>query len=181
MSGTIPPDVTATWSTLFEPRCAVGVSGLLARMPVLLLLRLLAGALPILSGCSINHYQPSHFQFTTIVRKTRPGPDGWRAACIHAVVINKATLEPYVCEFGVGMPIETLDVGLMSEVFAQRAAATCANEALSAVIAAPASPFPGLVCTQFRNTYHEFLNRVVLGSRVTTQCEKATRPVRIEF
>ncbi|HYO65234.1 MAG TPA: hypothetical protein VEU33_04065, partial [Archangium sp.] len=61
--------------------------------------RLLVLALSVLSGCSINHYQPSHFQFTTIVEKTEAGPDGWRAACIHATVINQSTLEPYFCKF----------------------------------------------------------------------------------
>ncbi|PTL78817.1 hypothetical protein [Vitiosangium sp. GDMCC 1.1324] len=31
------------------------------------ILRFLGVFLPVLSGCSINQYQPSHFQFTTIV------------------------------------------------------------------------------------------------------------------
>jgi hypothetical protein len=109
--------------------------------------RLLVVLLPVLPGCSINHYQPAHFQFTTIVEKTEAEADGWRAACIRATVINKSTLAPYFCEFGVGMPIETMKFGLMSEPLAQRIAADCANQALREVIAAPASPLPGLVCT----------------------------------
>jgi len=150
-------------------------------MPAVLLLGLLTGALPVLSGCSINHYQPGHFQFTTIVEKTRPGPDGWRAACIHATVINRSTMRPYFCEFGVEMPIESTDVGFMSEPLAQRIAADCANKALSDVIAAPASGLPGLVCTQFRNMFHGVLNRAVLGSRVTVVCQKKTKPFRVDF
>jgi hypothetical protein len=137
--------------------------------------------LPVLSGCSINHYQPSHFQFTTIVEKTEAGADGWRAACIQATVINKSTMEPYFCEFGVGMPIETKGFGLMSEPLAQRIAADCANQALREVIAAPASPLPGLVCTQFRNTFHMVLNRAAPGSSVTVRCAKKTKPIRVDF
>ncbi|WP_143195656.1 hypothetical protein [Archangium sp. Cb G35] len=143
--------------------------------------RLLVVFLPVLPGCSINHYQPSHFQFTTIVEKTEVGPDGWRAACIHATVINQSTLEPYFCNFGVGMPIEHRKVGLISDPLAQRIAADCANQALREVLAAPSSPLPGLVCMQFRNTFHEVLNRAVAGASVTALCEKKTKPIRIDF
>ncbi|HZH15446.1 MAG TPA: hypothetical protein VE057_13930 [Archangium sp.] len=150
-------------------------------MPAVLLLGLLTGALSVLSGCSINHYQPGHFQFTTVVKKKGPGPGGWRAACIHATVINKSTLEPYFCQFGVGMPIETKDVAWMSEPLAQRIAADCANKALSDVIAAPASSVPGLVCTQFRNTFDGILDRAVQGSRVTAWCDERTKPFRVDL
>jgi hypothetical protein len=95
--------------------------------------------------------------------------------------MNRSTLEPYFCDFGVGMPIENEAVGLMSEPLAQRMAADCANEALREVIASPASPLPGLVCTQFRNTFHVVLNRAVPGSRVTAWCEEETKPIRVEF
>jgi hypothetical protein len=67
----------------------------------------------------------------------------------------------------------------MSEPLAQRIAADCANEALMEVIASPASPLPGLVCMQFTNTFHVVLNRAVLGSRVTGQCDKKTNPIRV--
>ncbi len=159
----------------------VGISRRLTRSPALLLLRLLVVVLPGLAGCSINQYQPGHFQFTTIVEKKGPGPGGWRAACIHATVINKSTMEPYFCQFGVGMPIETKDVAWMSEPLAQRIAADCANKALSDVIAAPASPLPGLVCTQFRNTFDAILDRAVPGSKVAAVCEKKTKPFRVDL
>jgi hypothetical protein len=159
----------------------VGIPERLARMPAFLILRWLLVFPPILSGCSINHYQPGHFQFTTIVAKKGPGPGGWRAACIHATVINKSTMEPYFCQFGVGMPMQTKDVALMSVPLAQRIAADCANQALSDVIAAPASSLPGLVCTQFRNTFHVILNRAVLGSKVTVLCEEETKPFRVDL
>ncbi|WNG34865.1 hypothetical protein F0U61_15310 [Archangium violaceum] len=145
------------------------------------LLRLLRVFLPALSGCSINQYQPSHFQFSTIVEKTEAGADGWRAACIHATVVNKSTLEPYFCKFGVGMPIATEKFGLMSEPLAQRIAADCANEALREVIASPVSPLPGLVCRQLTSTFNVVLNRAVLGSRVTAWCEEETKPIRVDF
>ena len=159
----------------------MGVSGRLARMSAVLALRLLVVFLPVLPGCSINHYQPGHFQFTTIVEKKGPGPGGWRAACIHATVINKSTMEPYFCRFGVGMPMETKDVAWMSEPLAQRIAADCANKALGDVIAAPASSLPGLVCTQFTNTFDAVLDRAVPGSKVTALCEKKTKPFRVDL
>lgn len=145
------------------------------------LLRWLGVFLPVLAGCSINQYQPGHFQFTTIVAKTEAGADGWRAACIHATVVNKSTLEPYFCEFGVGMPIETEKFGLVSESLAQRIAADCANQALREVIASPASPLPGLVCKQFTKTFHAVLNRAVRGSRVSGQCEEKTNPIHVDL
>jgi hypothetical protein len=74
-------------------------------------------------------------------KKTEAGADGWRAACIHATVVNKSTLEPYFCKFGVGMPIATEKFGLMSEPLAQRIAFDCANEALREVIASPSLHF----------------------------------------
>ncbi|PTL76535.1 hypothetical protein DAT35_48845 [Vitiosangium sp. GDMCC 1.1324] len=171
--------ISGAWLSLLSRGGAMGISRRLTRIPALL--RLLGVVLPVLSGCSINHYQPSHFQFTTIVEKTEAGPGGWRAACIHATVVNKSTLEPYFCQFGVGMPIETETFGLVSEPLAQRIAADCANEALREVIASPSSPLPGLVCRQFTNTFHVVLNRAVLGSKVTGQCEEETNPIRVEL
>jgi hypothetical protein len=159
----------------------VGISRRVTRISVRLLSRVLVVLLPVLSGCSINHYQPAHFQFTTIVKKKGPGPGGWRAACINATVVNKSTMEPYFCQFGVEMPIETADVALMSEALAQRIAADCANKALGDVLAAPASPLPGLVCTQFINTFDTILSRAVYGSRVKAWCHKKTKPLRVEL
>jgi hypothetical protein len=150
-------------------------------MLALLFPHLLAAMLPTLTGCSINHYQPSHFRFATIVEQTEPGAGGWRAACIHAAVINRSSLEPFFCKFGVGMPIETDGDGFISEALAQRIAADCANKALSDVLAAPASPLPGLVCEQFKNTFDEVLDRAVHGSRVTTLCHREAPPTRVEF
>jgi hypothetical protein len=137
--------------------------------------------LPFLPGCSINQYQPGHFQFTNIVEKTEAGAGGWRAACIHATVVNKATMEPYFCQFGVGMPMETRTIPLMSERLAQRIAADCANVALREVLASPASPLPGLVCRQFINTFDVVLDRAVPGSKVTGQCEMKTSPVPVDL
>jgi hypothetical protein len=150
-------------------------------MFALLLPRLLVVVPTVLTGCSINHYQPGHFRFTTIVEKTEPGAGGWRAACIHATVINRSTLEPFFCKFGIGMPIETEGVGFMSEALAQRIAADCANKALGDVIASPVSPLPGLVCEQFKSTFDDTLARAVRGSRVTTLCDKKTTPIRVEL
>jgi hypothetical protein len=133
----------------------------------------------ILAGCSFNRLQPNHFQFVTIVEKTDPGAGGWRAACIHASMSNMTTNESSICRFGVGMPIETGDIGPVSTVLAQRIASDCANEAAKIVIdTATAATSPGLACEEFKSTFNEILNRAVRGSRVTTLCDKKTKPVK---
>ncbi|WP_143195219.1 hypothetical protein [Archangium sp. Cb G35] len=133
----------------------------------------------ILTGCTINHYLPRHFDFVTVVEKTKPGADGWRAACLHVPVINTQDMSTFVCRFGVDMPIETEADGYLSVTLAQRIAADCANEAGRIVLSAPASPSPGLLCEQFKKKFNEILNRAVLGSRVKTLCHEATTPTII--
>ncbi len=137
--------------------------------------------LPLLAGCSINHYQPLHFQFVTVVQKTDPDSGGWRAACLLVPIVNTSSWETFFCKFGVGMPLETQTDGPISTALAQRIAANCANEAGRIVLEFPNSPSPGLVCQEFKSTFHTILNRAVLGSRVTTLCDKETTPHVIEF
>ncbi|MFY0528623.1 hypothetical protein ACN28I_37490 [Archangium gephyra] len=137
--------------------------------------------LPVLGGCTINHYLPRHFDFVTVVEKTEPGPDGWRAACLHVPVIHTPNLDSFVCRFGVEMPIETRVDGYISVTLAQRIAADCANEAGRIVLSAPSSPSPGLVCEQFKTKFNEILDRAVRGSMVTKSCHKKTTPTIINF
>lgn len=152
-----------------------------ARLPGLLPLHLTLVVLPILAGCTINHYLPRHFDFVTVVEKTEPGADGWRAACLHVPVINAQGLSTFVCRFGVEMPIETKADGYLSVTLAQRIAADCANEAGRIVLSAPVSPSPGLVCEQFKKKFNEILDRAVRGSMVTTLCHKKTTPTIINL
>jgi len=159
----------------------VSTSGQLARRRALPLWHLLATLLPLLAGCSVNHYQPHHFQFVTVVKKSEPDSGGWRAACLHVPIVNTATWDTFFCKFGVEMPLETQADGLISTALAQRIAADCANEAARIVLEFPNSPRPGLLCQDFKSTYHTILNRAVLGSRVTTQCHRKTTPHVIEF
>ncbi|WP_309895928.1 hypothetical protein [Archangium sp.] len=156
-------------------------SGQLARSRAPSLRHLLAGLLPLLVGCSINHYQPRHFEFVTVVKKTKSVPGGWRAACLQVPIVNTATWDTFYCQFGVEMPLETQEVGSISTALAQRIAADCANEAAKIVLDFPSSPRPGLLCQDFKSTFHTTLNRAVLGSRVTTQCHRKTTPHVIEF
>jgi len=154
-------------------------SGPLARSRALPLL--FAVLPPLLAGCSINHYQPHHFQFVTVVKKPKSGSGGWRAACLHVPIVNTATWDTFFCKLGVEMPLATNENGSISTVLAQRIAADCANEAGRVVLEFPNSPSPGLVCQEFKSTFHTILNRAVLGSQVTTQCDKETTPHVIEF
>jgi hypothetical protein len=133
----------------------------------------------LLSGCVAGRIQPNHFQFVTVVEKTRPGPDGWRAACIHAKVKNGTTGEFIICRFGVEVPIENRD-GPVSIPLAQRVAADCANEAAIAVLgAATRVPDPplGILCETFKTTYGQLLSAAVSGARVTRVCNKKAKPV----
>ncbi|MFY0569742.1 hypothetical protein ACN28E_38760 [Archangium lansingense] len=136
---------------------------------------------PLLAGCTINHYQPRHFEFVTVVKKPKSGSGGWRAACLHVPIVNTATWDTFFCKMGVEMPLETKAEGAISTALAQRIAADCANEAGRLVLGFPNSPSPGLVCQDFKSTFHTILNRAVLGSQVTTLCDKETTPHVIEF
>jgi hypothetical protein len=125
--------------------------------------------------------QPSHFQFVTVVEKTRPGPDGWRAACVHAKVKNGTTGEFIICKFGVEVPIENRD-GPVSIPLAQRVAADCANEAALTVLGAATrerDPPLGILCETFKTTYGQLLTAAIGGARVTRVCEKKTKPVLV--
>lgn len=143
---------------------------------VVLLLPLVAGC----TGSSITlvrgRIQPRHFSFVTVVEKTDEGPDGWRAACIHAHV-QRTTGDSYICRFGVEMPIENRN-GPISTPLAQRIAARCANEAAYTFFKSTTPETPlGLACEGFKKTYHLVLNRALSGSRVKTQCHEKTTPV----
>ncbi|WP_309892616.1 hypothetical protein [Archangium sp.] len=153
----------------------------LARSRALPLPLLFAVLPPLLAGCSINHYQPRHFEFVTVVKKPKSGSGGWRAACLHVPIVNTATWDTYFCKLGVEMPLATKENGSISTALAQRIAADCANEAGRVVLEFPNSPRPGLLCQEFKSTFHTILSRAVLGSRVMTQCDKETTPHVIEF
>jgi hypothetical protein len=139
--------------------------------------------LPLLGGCAATGgLQPGHFQFVTVVEKTVAGADGWREACVHALTENMTTQQSFVCQFGVGMPLETKAEGPLSEALAQRIAADCANVAAERVFRpAPAAVPPGLACQSFKKTYHEVLNSAVGGSSVRTECHPKTMPVKVGF
>jgi pyruvoyl-dependent arginine decarboxylase (PvlArgDC) len=152
------------------------------RHPLLLCVHVLCLWLLGLTGCSLSRIVPEHFQFVTVVEKTEPGAGGWRAACIHAHMVNMATQDSMVCKFGVEMPVETEEEGLISTPLAQRIAADCANHAADSVMgAATAATTPGLACQSFKSTFDKVLYQAVRGSQVTTICHKMTKPVRIGF
>ena len=159
----------------------MSTSGQLARRRALPLWHLLVVLLPLLAGCSINHYQPRHFQFVTVVKKSKSDPGGWRAACLHVPIVNTATWDTFYCKFGVEMPLATTADGSISTSLAQRIAADCANEAARIVLEFPNSPRPGLLCQDFKSTFHTVLSRAVPTAKVTTLCHRQTTPHVIEF
>ena len=159
----------------------MSTSGQLARRRALPPWHLLAALLPLLAGCSVNHYQPRDFHFVTVVKKPQSGSGGWRAACLHVPIVNTATWDTFVCKFGVEMPLATNANGSISTPLAQRIAADCANEAARIVLDFPSSPRPGLLCQDFKSTFHATLNRAVPGSQVMTVCHRKTTPHVIEF
>ena len=154
-------------------------SGPLARSRALPLL--FAVLPPLLAGCSINHYQPRYFEFVTVVKKTGPGSGGWRAACLHVPIVNTSSWDTYFCRLGVEMPLETFTDGPISTALAQRIAADCANEAAKIVLDFPSSPRPGLLCQDFKRTFHQVLSRAVPNAQITTLCHEQTTPHVIEF
>jgi len=132
-------------------------------------------------GCSgvTGQIQPSHFQFTTIVPQTEPGPGGWRVACVHAQILNGNTREAYTCQVGVEMPLET-NSGPISTPLAQRISAECANEAAYAVLSTMTKPEPPpmySLCTAIIGAYELRLNAAIVGSRVSRTCDPRAKPV----
>ncbi|RKH15316.1 hypothetical protein D7V97_00470 [Corallococcus sp. CA053C] len=125
--------------------------------------------------------QPRHFRFVTIVEQTGPGADGWQAACVR-VPLRRDTGEVFLCELGIGMPLETKPLGPIPVPLAQRISADCANLAAQKVFSA-ATPVTalGLACEEFRSTFRIALSGAVSGSRVESVCRPETTPVRPRF
>lgn len=134
------------------------------------------------SGCAsavTGRIQPAHFQFTTTVPQTEPGPGGWRVACVHAQINNGDTGEPYTCIFGVEMPLENNN-GPISTPLAQRISADCANEAAYAVLSTMTRPPPPplyTLCTSVRKAFELRLDTAIPGSRVKASCNSMAKPV----
>ncbi len=122
--------------------------------------------------------QPEHFQFVTVIRKRGKGPGGWRAACVH-IALRRAAGEAYLCRLGVEMPLEN-EKGPISTEWAQSRSARCAN--LTAQFAfesiTPATPLV-LACQGFRDAYDATLRGVIVGARVSLQCDKGATPVQV--
>jgi hypothetical protein len=133
-------------------------------------------------GCASSvtgQIQPSHFQFTTTVPQTEPGPGGWRVACVHAQIKNGNTKEVYTCRIGVEMPLET-NSGPISTPLAQRISAECANEAAYAVLSTLTEPPPPPIytlCATVIEAYALRLNAAIVGSRVMPTCDRRAKPV----
>ncbi|RKH46545.1 hypothetical protein [Corallococcus sicarius] len=125
--------------------------------------------------------QPRHFRFVTVVEKTEPGAGGWQAACVR-VPLRRDTGEVFLCELGIGMPIENGDIGPIPVPLAQRISADCANLAAQTVFSA-ATPVTalGLACEDFRNTFTLALSKAIIGSRVSKTCRSGTTPVEPRF
>jgi hypothetical protein len=145
----------------------------------------LASLLPLVvlfSGCSsavTGQIEPAHFQFTTTVPQRKPGPGGWRVACVHAQIKNGDTGEVYTCPFGVEMPIETNN-GPISTALAQRVSADCANDAAYAVLSTLTTPPPPplyTLCTSVRTAFNVRLKAAIRGAQVMATCHALAKPV----
>ncbi|XXF80386.1 hypothetical protein P2318_11715 [Myxococcaceae bacterium GXIMD 01537] len=152
--------------------------------PRLLIRSLLLPLLLLAAGCSMGgsytlvekHMQPSHFRFVDVIEKTAPGPDGWRAACVH-LSLRHAGGSAFICRFGVEMPIATLADGMIPAPLAQRIAADCSNLAAELAFSSttPATPL-GLACESFKKAFRGTLGRAVAGARVMTVCHASAEP-----
>ena len=122
--------------------------------------------------------EPRHFQFYTIVEKTKSEPGGWRAACIHLNIQRKNTGESFICTFGVEVPMANKDMPL-SLPLAQRIAAERTDESARLVFGAatPESPL-GLLCEAFKKTFRARLKASIGGARVDTVCREEAVPVQ---
>lgn len=133
----------------------------------------------ILAGCAgvDGTIQPRHFQFVDVIPHTGPGPGGWRAACVRAYIKRGRTEQYDVCEFGVEVPIETVD-GRISVELAQRNSAYVANLVARKVLSKATHATPiAMLCIQFRREYDTALGAAMSGSRVKSMCHPLTTPV----
>ncbi|WP_434301164.1 hypothetical protein [Corallococcus exiguus] len=138
-----------------------------------------------LTGCAMRtgtvvegSLQPRHFRFVTVVSKTEPAAGGWREACLH-VPLRRETGEVFRCTLGVGVPVQSSQLGDIPVELAQRISADCANLAAQTVFSAttPVTAL-GLACTEFRNAFTLALGGAIEGSRVNQMCHAETTPVR---
>jgi len=103
-----------------------------AARSVLLLLAVL-GAVQL--ACAGGHIPPSTFQFTNVVPLTGKEEGGWKVAQVRILLgrLSKVFPQASVCDIEVGVPERNLN-GLISDAFAQEAAARASDEAARIVL-----------------------------------------------
>jgi hypothetical protein len=133
----------------------------------------------LLSGCATvdGVIQPHHFQFVDVVPKRGAGPGGWRAACVHAYIKNGKTRQSALCKFGVEVPMETGEV-LISAELARRTSAYVANLTVREILSGATDESPlGVLCEQFKTSYHINMSAALAGSQVMRTCHPLAPPV----
>jgi hypothetical protein len=126
----------------------------------------------------IGEIQPRQIHYVTVSEQVGEEPGGWREACIR-LNIQRSTGESFLCEFGIGVPIQNKD-GPISLALAQRLTAAIIHTAATTVFqsATPTSPL-GLLCQQIRTGLLPTMRAAIGGSRVNQTCHKKTRPVQL--
>lgn len=124
----------------------------------------------------------AQLKFYPVVAKSGPGPGGWQEACLEARMQNMTTGDSHLCALGIGMPMETRDLGQIPAWEAADIATEFINLASArAVLPAPPDRPSAVVCLQFKDTFHQLLTERVLGARVNLGCRKDIPPTRVGF
>jgi hypothetical protein len=122
-------------------------------------------------ACAGGHIPPSTFQFTNVVPLTGREEGGWKVAQVRILLgrLSKVFPQAAVCDIEVGVPERNLN-GLVSDAFAQQAAARASDEA-ARIILRERIPV-ALACDQFRKRMESILRDpqfgTIPGARVTS-------------
>jgi hypothetical protein len=121
-------------------------------------------------ACAGGHIPPSTFQFTNVVPHSGKEEGGWKVAQVLILLGRVSTVFPQaaVCDIEVGVPERNLN-GLISDAFAQQAAARAADEAARLVLRERIPT--AMACDQFRKRMQSILRDprfgTIPGAKVT--------------
>jgi hypothetical protein len=146
---------------------------LLVRMLLLGTMTLLLEACATVSGGSIP---PSAFEFHDIVSEQGPEVGGWKVAQVNILLSRFSRSRPLHawCDVEVGVPIINWKRSI-SNVVAQRRAATAADQAAQVILRGPET-VSALACKQFRDEMLLLLRKSLDGVKVTKFATRGIEP-----
>ncbi|MFP2931402.1 hypothetical protein ACLESO_40695 [Pyxidicoccus sp. 3LG] len=135
-------------------------------------------------GVVIGRITPEYFRFKTVVAVDANAfqPDGWRAVCIHARIMEGDSGATDVCKFEVGVPIRNTQQREVPLEVAQQAVAHLANTAAHEVLSnAQRGELIAVLCRRFKLKYEHLLREHIAGGRVSECRTRGLEPVYFDI